>query len=198
MYSQQKAADVGGKRFATLKRLGLWSVASAALFAPHFVHAEAAWSAAPSAQTLAIVEMNAARATPAILDYKNSLSGWTATRMDAAASKENETLAPALKDWAQTPLSGTRAAERHRRRLEIADARGNRPLWRDGVGFTAAANAAPAVLQEADRDGLNLAQTRPPKPEDGWTVAQAELALSEANMRRKPRGSASIREAFRS
>jgi murein L,D-transpeptidase YcbB/YkuD len=184
MFSRHTAAYFGAKRHPILRNLAMWSVASAALLGPHAASADSltVWSAAVSSQTPALVEMNAARASE-ILNYRTPIGLWTSDHSDAAASPETESLAAAAKAWAGAEFSGLRASERRRRRLEIAafyEARDNRPLWRDGARFTPAAIAALSALQEADRDGLNLAKTQPPKPEHGWSGAQAELAISEA------------------
>lgn len=174
-------------RAKTPRRLHIWPVAAAALLAPQFASAQtpsAVWLA-PTQKTPALVEMANAPATAStVLTYKTAAPFWSGARkidiaQDATASSA---FASTLKDWANAHLSGDRAAERHKRRLEIAafyETRGYEPLWRDGDRFAKAAIAALSALQEASRDGLDLTTAQPPKLGDGWTDAQ-ELAFSEA------------------
>ncbi len=194
-------------RAKTPRRLRIWPIAAAALLAPQFASAQtpsAVWLA-PAQKTPALVEMASAPATAStVLTYKTAAPLWSDARkidvaQDATASSA---FALTLKDWANAPLSGDRAAERHKRRLEIAafyEAHGYDPLWRDGDHFAKAAIAALSVLQEAGRDGLDLTTAQPVKLGDGWTGVQddSRFPRRSPNMQRRPQASASILEMYR-
>jgi murein L,D-transpeptidase YcbB/YkuD len=143
------------------------------------------WDAPAAEQTPAILQLASSRsAATKILAYTEDARSWMATTASPLAQHINvrRGLELALSAWTQAPLSGPRAAERSRRRMTIARfyaARGHEPLWRSGPRFSEAAVAVLQILQEADKDALDLRAAQLPD-EGGWTRLQDELDLSEA------------------